>query len=185
MFTIYNFRQRSTTYIHDVCVFVAPSLGRTSPIHYVLLSVVQKNSRFNESPVARHHELRIKMTAIYLHFHEDIIDEFVHTYTYVRICIYESGFRIRGTPPPHGMVPPAHPVPHSTSTKLWPHATFMNFAHATVPKRAFPHFPVHADVTRRKFSFCWMNPLAGIQWVDRAKLWWNANFELQELLCAP
>ena len=35
------------------------------------------------------------------------------------------------------------------------------FAHATVPKRAFPHFPMHAAVTRRTFSFCWKNPLAG------------------------
>ena len=35
------------------------------------------------------------------------------------------------------------------------------FAHATVPKRAFPHFPMHAAVARRTFSFWWMNPLAG------------------------
>ena len=42
MFAIYSFRQRSATYIHDVCVFVAPSPGRTSPIHYVFCPLFRR-----------------------------------------------------------------------------------------------------------------------------------------------
>ena len=60
-------------YIHDSWVFVAPFTRENISHTLCFLPVVQKNSRFNESPMARHHQLRIKMKASYLHFDEDII----------------------------------------------------------------------------------------------------------------
>ena len=85
------------------------------------------------------------------------------------MCVYMSPDP-GSQPPPHGMVPPPY---------------LIHFAHATVAKLKFPYFCMHAAVARRAFSFCWMNePSRRIQWVDRAKLWRNANFKLQELLRA-
>ena len=53
------------------------------------------------------------------------------------------------------------PPPCSTSTKSGETQLSYTFAHAIVPKHAFPHFAMYAAVARRGFSLCWMNPLAG------------------------
>ena len=72
-------------------------------------------------------------------------------------------------PPPHGMVPP--PIPHTFCARHCSETYISIFLHAR--RCGETHIFILLDEPSRR-----------IRWVDRAKLWRNANFKLQELLRA-
>ena len=87
----------------------------------------------------------------------------------VDIYIYESGSRIP-TPPP--MVwSPTPPIPHTFCARHCNETYISIFLHAR--RCSETHIFILLDEPSRR-----------IRWVDRAKLWRNANFKLQELLRA-
>ena len=84
-------------------------------------------------------------------------------------------------------VPCCHPPPPPWygSPPLPPY--LIHFAHATVAKLTFPYISIllHARRCSETHIFILLDePSRRIRWVDRAKLWRNANFKLQELLRA-
>ena len=83
---------------------------------------------------------------------------------------YESGSRIP-TPPPNGMVPHPPPIPHTFCARHCNETYISIFLHAR--RCSETHIFILLDEPSRR-----------IRWVDRAKLWRNANFKLQELLRA-
>ena len=89
---------------------------------------------------------------------------------YIYIYIYESGSRIP-TPPPNGMVPHPPPIPHTFCARHCNETYISIFLHAR--RCSETHIFILLDEPSRR-----------IRWVDRAKLWRNANFKLQELLRA-
>ena len=84
--------------------------------------------------------------------------------------IYGSVSRV-ATPPPHGMVPPPPPIPHTFCTRHCSETYISILLHAR--RCSETHIFILLDEPSRR-----------IRWVDRAKLWRNANFKLQELLRA-
>ena len=74
-------------------------------------------------------------------------------------------------PPPHGMVPPPPPIPHTFCTRHCSETYISILLHAR--RCSETHIFILLDEPSRR-----------IRWVDRAKLWRNANFKLQELLRA-
>ena len=75
-------------------------------------------------------------------------------------------------PPPHGMgPPPPPPIPHTFCTRHCSETYISILLHAR--RCSETHIFILLDEPSRR-----------IRWVDRAKLWRNANFKLQELLRA-
>ena len=86
------------------------------------------------------------------------------------LFIYESGSRIP-TPPPQWYGPPPPPIPHTFCARHCNETYISIFLHAR--RCSETHIFILLDEPSRR-----------IRWVDRAKLWRNANFKLQELLRA-
>ena len=84
--------------------------------------------------------------------------------------IYGSVSRV-ATPPPHGMGPPPPPIPHTFCTRHCSETYISILLHAR--RCSETHIFILLDEPSRR-----------IRWVDRAKLWRNANFKLQEWLRA-
>ena len=74
-------------------------------------------------------------------------------------------------PPPNGMVPHPPPIPHTFCARHCNETYISIFLHAR--RCSETHIFILLDEPSRR-----------IRWVDRAKLWRNANFKLQELLRA-
>ena len=85
--------------------------------------------------------------------------------------IYESGSRIPTPPPPQWYGPPPPPIPHTFCARHCNETYISIFLHAR--RCSETHIFILLDEPSRR-----------IRWVDRAKLWRNANFKLQELLRA-
>ena len=90
---------------------------------------------------------------------------------YVCIYIYESGSRIPNPPPQWYGPPPPHPIPHTFCARHCNETYISIFLHAR--RCSETHIFILLDEPSRR-----------IRWVDRTKLWRNANFKLQELLRA-
>ena len=76
------------------------------------------------------------------------------------------------TPPPNGMVPhPPPPIPHTFCARHCNETYISIFLHAR-------------RCSETRIFILLDEPSRRIRWVDRAKLWRNANFKLQELLRA-
>ena len=74
-------------------------------------------------------------------------------------------------PPPMVWVPPPPPIPHTFCTRHCSETYISILLHAR--RCSETHIFILLDEPSRR-----------IRWVDRAKLWRNANFKLQELLRA-
>ena len=74
-------------------------------------------------------------------------------------------------PPPNGMVPPPPPIPHTFCTRHCSETYISILLHAR-------------RCSETRIFILLDEPSRRIRWVDRAKLWRNANFKLQELLRA-
>ena len=94
------------------------------------------------------------------------------TMMYIRLYIY-IWFRVPccHPPPPHGMGPPPSPIPHTFCTRHCSETYISILLHAR--RCSETHIFILLDEPSRR-----------IRWVDRAKLWRNANFKLQEWLRA-
>ena len=104
--------------------------------------------------------------------------EILHAYCiyiriYIYIYIYGSVSRVATPPPPpHGMgPPPPPPIPHTFCTRHCSETYISILLHAR--RCSETHIFILLDEPSRR-----------IRWVDRAKLWRNANFKLQEWLRA-
>ena len=89
---------------------------------------------------------------------------------FIMRSIYESGSRIP-TPPPPMVWSPTPPIPHTFCARHCNETYISIFLHAR--RCSETHIFILLDEPSRR-----------IRWVDRAKLWRNANFKLQELLRA-
>ena len=89
---------------------------------------------------------------------------------WVYIYIYGSVSRV-ATPPPMVWSPPPPPIPHTFCTRHCSETYISILLHAR--RCSETHIFILLDEPSRR-----------IRWVDRAKLWRNANFKLQELLRA-
>ena len=90
-------------------------------LHYITLHYVTSH-HITSHYITSHHITSHHITLHYITLHY-ITLHYIHTYIHTYMSP-DSGFL---APPPPVWSPPPHPIPHSTSTKLWRNATFIHF----------------------------------------------------------